>query len=129
MSQTEYTEENLSEIREDAFVNIKEACMRLQERTKCENEVVIKMLNEVSQFYISQNDKNKTQVPNTYLVLSNSYIFNTSGFIKLVFLSFNKLISSTDPSTLIRLFISPVKVISPPVELAKMVVGLNNFNN
>ena len=60
MSKTEYTEENLSEMREDAFVNIKEACMRLQERTKCENEVVIKMLNEVSQFYISQNDKNKT---------------------------------------------------------------------
>ena len=59
MSKTEYTEENLSEMREDAFVNIKEACMRLQERTKCENEVVIKMLNEVSQFYISQNDKNK----------------------------------------------------------------------
>ena len=60
MSQTEYSEENLSEMREDAFVNIKEACMRLQERTKCENEVVIKMLNEVSQFYISQNEKNKT---------------------------------------------------------------------
>ena len=60
MSQTEYSEENQSEIIEDAFVNIKEACMRLQERTKCENEVVIKMLNEVSQFYISQNDKNKT---------------------------------------------------------------------
>ena len=60
MSQTEYSDENLSEMREDAFVNIKEACMRLQERTKCENEVVIKMLNEVSQFYISQNDKNKT---------------------------------------------------------------------
>ena len=59
MSQTEYSEENLSEMREDAFVNIKEACMRLQERTKCENQVVIKMLNEVSQFYISQNDKNK----------------------------------------------------------------------
>ena len=59
MSKTEYSEENLSEMREDAFVNIKEACMRLQERTKCENEVVIKMLNEVSQFYISQNDKNK----------------------------------------------------------------------
>ena len=58
MSQKEYSEENLSEMREDAFVNIKEACMRLQERTKCENEVVIKMLNEVSQFYISQNDKN-----------------------------------------------------------------------
>ncbi len=60
MSQKEYSEENLSEMREDAFVNIKEACMRLQERTKCENEVVIKMLNEVSQFYISQNDKNKS---------------------------------------------------------------------
>ena len=60
MSKTEYSEENLSEMREDAFVNIKEACMRLQERTKCENEVVIKMLNEVSQFYISQNEKNKT---------------------------------------------------------------------
>ena len=60
MCQKEYSEENLSEMREDAFVNIKEACMRLQERTKCENEVVIKMLNEVSQFYISQNDKNKT---------------------------------------------------------------------
>ena len=60
MSQSEYTEENLSEIKEDAFVNIKEACMRLQERTKCENEVVIKMLNEVAQFYISQNDKKKT---------------------------------------------------------------------
>ena len=60
MSQTEYSEENLSEMREDAFVNIKEACMRLQERTKCENQVVIKMLNEVSQFYISQNEKNKT---------------------------------------------------------------------
>ena len=59
MSKTEYSEENLSEMREDAFVNIKEACMRLQERTKCENQVVIKMLNEVSQFYISQNEKNK----------------------------------------------------------------------
>ena len=61
MSQTGYTEENSSEMIEDAFVNIKEACMRLQERTKCENEVVIKMLNEVSQFYISQNNKNKNR--------------------------------------------------------------------
>ena len=59
MSNTEYTEEQLSDMREDAFVNIKEACMRLQERSKCGNDVVIKMLNEVSQFYISQNDKNK----------------------------------------------------------------------
>ena len=59
MNKAEYTEEQLSEMREDAFVNIKEACMRLQERTKCSNDVVIKMLNEVCQFYITQNTKNK----------------------------------------------------------------------
>ena len=58
MSNAEYSEDQLSEMREDAFVNIKEACMRLQERTKCGNEVVIKMLNEVSQFYTSQDEKN-----------------------------------------------------------------------
>ena len=58
MSKAGYSEEQLSEMREDAFVNIKEACMRLQERSKCGNEVVIKMLNEVSQFYTSQEDKN-----------------------------------------------------------------------
>ena len=58
MSNAEYSEEQLSEMREDAFVNIKEACMRLQERTKCANEIVIKMLNEVSQFYITQDEKN-----------------------------------------------------------------------
>tara|TARA_B100000945_G_scaffold212030_1_gene170773 strand:- start:272 stop:454 length:183 start_codon:yes stop_codon:yes gene_type:complete len=57
MSKAEYTEEQLAEMREDAFVNIKEACMRLQERTKCQNDVVIKMLNEVSQFYITQEEK------------------------------------------------------------------------
>ena len=59
MSKKEYTEDQLSEMREDAFVNIKEACMRLQERTKCGNEVVIKMLNEVCQYYITQQDKNE----------------------------------------------------------------------
>ena len=59
MIKAEYTDEQLFEMREDAFVNIKEACMRLQERTKCENDVVIKMLNEVSQFYITQNEKNR----------------------------------------------------------------------
>ena len=58
MSKAGYSEEQLSEMREDAFVNIKEACMRLQERSKCGNDVVIKMLNEVSQFYTSQDDKN-----------------------------------------------------------------------
>ena len=59
MSKAGYTEEQLSDMREDAFVNIKEACMRLQERTKCGNDVVIKMLNEVSEFYITQDKKNK----------------------------------------------------------------------
>ena len=59
MSQIEYTENQLSEMREDAFVNIKEACMRLQERSKCGNDVVIKMLNEVSQFYMIQDEKKK----------------------------------------------------------------------
>ena len=57
MNKSEYTEEQLYQMREDAFVNIKEACLRLQERTKCSNDVVIKMLNEVSQFYITQDEK------------------------------------------------------------------------
>ncbi len=57
MGQTEYSDEQISEMREDAFVNIKEACMRLQERTKCDNGVVIKMLREVSEFYIMQDEK------------------------------------------------------------------------
>ena len=60
MSNSEYTEDQLSEMKEDAFVNIKEACLRLQERTKCGNDVVINMLNEVSQFYLSQDGKIKT---------------------------------------------------------------------
>ena len=59
MSKAEYTDEQLSEMREDAFVNIKEACVRLQERTMCGNDVVIKMLNEVTEFYIKQAEKNK----------------------------------------------------------------------
>tara|TARA_Y100001968_G_scaffold160169_1_gene146390 strand:- start:154 stop:336 length:183 start_codon:yes stop_codon:yes gene_type:complete len=58
MSKAEYSEEQISEMIEDAFVNIKEACLRLQERTKCDNYVVIKILNEVSQFYIKQDEKN-----------------------------------------------------------------------
>ena len=58
MSKPEYTEEQLSEMTEDAFVNIKEACMRLQERTSCSNDVVIKMLDNVSKFYILQEGKN-----------------------------------------------------------------------
>ena len=56
MPHKEYTDEELTEICEDAFVNLKEACMRLQERTGCSNEVVISMLGNVAEFYISQGD-------------------------------------------------------------------------
>ena len=57
MTKELYTDEQLSEMTEDAFVNIKEACMRLQERTKCSNDVVIKMLNDVAGFYIKQHQE------------------------------------------------------------------------
>jgi len=60
MAKSEYTEDQLSEMREDAFVNIKEACIRLQERTKCDNDVVIKMLNDVAEYYILQDSKHKS---------------------------------------------------------------------
>ena len=60
MAKSEYTEDQLSEMREDAFVNIKEACIRLQEITKCDNDVVIKMLNDVSEYYILQDSKDKS---------------------------------------------------------------------
>ena len=58
MSNAAYTDEQFCEMREDAFVNIKEACFRLQERTKCGNDIVIKMLNEVTEFYILQEANN-----------------------------------------------------------------------
>ena len=54
MSNAKYSDEELSEMIEDAFVNVKEACLRLQERTKCSNSVVIKLLDEVSQYYITK---------------------------------------------------------------------------
>ena len=54
MGNNSYTEDELNQVCEDAFVNIKEACMRLQEKTKCSNEVVIEMLNNVIEFYDSQ---------------------------------------------------------------------------
>ena len=56
MNENNLTTEQLDEICEDAFVNVKEACMRLQEKSKCSNTVVIEMLNSVIQFYISQNE-------------------------------------------------------------------------
>ena len=57
MSKSAYTEDQLSEMSEDAFVNIKEACMRLQERTMCGNNVVVDMLNKVADFYKLQDQK------------------------------------------------------------------------
>ena len=54
MGNNNYSEEELNQVCEDAFVNIKEACMRLQEKTKCSNKVVIEMLNNVVEFYDSQ---------------------------------------------------------------------------
>ena len=59
MPDNDLSQDQLAEICEDAFVNIKEACLRLQERTKCDNEVVVKMLNDVAEFYLSQDRKNK----------------------------------------------------------------------
>jgi len=49
-----YSTEQLTEICEDAFINIKEACMRLQEKTQCSNQVIIEMLKSVSDFYASR---------------------------------------------------------------------------
>ena len=54
MGNNSYSEDELNQICEDAFVNIKEACLRLQEKTKCSNEVVIEMLNNVVEYYSSQ---------------------------------------------------------------------------
>ena len=44
-------------MREDPFVNIKEACLILEEITKCSNDVVLKMLNDEADIFIS-NEKN-----------------------------------------------------------------------
>jgi len=49
--------EQLTEICEDCFVTVKEACMQLQEKTKCSNKVVIEMLNNVSEFYGSKESE------------------------------------------------------------------------
>ena len=59
MSNNSFTDEELNQVCEDAFVNIKEACMRLQEKTKCSNKVVIEMLNDVVEFYVSQTSSKK----------------------------------------------------------------------
>ncbi len=56
MTNQKLTDEELAEICEDAFVNVKEACMRLQERTGCANEVVVSMLGSVAEFYMSRDE-------------------------------------------------------------------------
>ena len=55
MNSKRLTEEKLSEVCEDAFINVKEACITLQEKTKCSDEVVIEMLNNVIEYYLSKN--------------------------------------------------------------------------
>ena len=55
MSKEKLDEHELSEICEDAFINVKEACYTLQEKTKCSNQVVIEMLNNVIEFYKAQS--------------------------------------------------------------------------
>ncbi len=55
MTENRFTEEELTEICEDCFVTVKEACMKLQEKTKCSNDVIVEMLKNVSEFYISRN--------------------------------------------------------------------------
>ena len=57
MESKNYSQEELTEICEDAFVNIKEACMRLQEKTNCPNKVVIDMLTNLSDFYIALDER------------------------------------------------------------------------
>jgi len=49
------SEEELIEICEDCFVNVKEACIRLQERTRCPNKVVIEMLKNLVEYYEAQS--------------------------------------------------------------------------
>ncbi len=56
MQKSNFSNEELNQICEDAFVNVKEACMRLQEKTKCSNKVVIEMLNSVADFYLAQEE-------------------------------------------------------------------------
>ena len=56
MNKDNLTEENLNEVCEDAFINMKEACMRLQEKTRCSDQVVIEMLDNLIEFYRSKDN-------------------------------------------------------------------------
>ena len=54
MPETKFSDSQLTEICEDCFVSVKEACMKLQEKTKCSNEVIVEMLENVADFYKAQ---------------------------------------------------------------------------
>ncbi len=51
MPQSKISDDELLEVCEDCFVSVKEACMKLQEKTKCSNDVIVKMLENVADFY------------------------------------------------------------------------------
>ena len=61
-NEQDYSTEELTEICEDAFINIKEACMRLQEKTNCQNEVILEMLTSLADYYRSKSDQNSTNL-------------------------------------------------------------------
>ena len=54
MTDSQFSEKQLTEMCEDCFVSVKEACMKLQEKTKCPNDVIVEMLLNVVEFYKSQ---------------------------------------------------------------------------
>ncbi len=56
MSNVNLSESELEIICEDAFVSLKEVCIRLQERTGCSNAVVQSMLKNVSDYYDSRDN-------------------------------------------------------------------------
>ena len=62
MLKRDLSEEELEEICEDAFVSLKEVCIRLQERTGCNDDVVISMLGSVSEFYLSKGELELSKV-------------------------------------------------------------------
>ncbi len=56
MIKSDFSENQLTEICEDCFVSVKEACMKLQEKTKCSNDVIVEMLENVADFYKAQRE-------------------------------------------------------------------------
>ncbi len=58
MSESKISDGELFELCEDCFVSVKEACMKLQEKTKCSNNVIVKMLENVADFYKQKKKDN-----------------------------------------------------------------------